>query len=572
MDDGRHQPQDAAGPLEGHQRGPVRVEAVEDLGVDRVRGLQALLVVRVPALRRKLLVPGAVEIRERAGDHVAVLEPRRVGERLEQAPAHDLEALLGAGWPPRGLDAADDVAETVERLPTALPPDFHVIGLRVRRGGGVRRREADHEQAVVDRLRRFGEHLGEGELRLEATRRQVALVMELARVGDPLVDQDQAWPVLGQELAQRVAGTGCTLVIRGDAGVPGGTPQLPGQLTPQRPHERPVRLGHGIARGDFVADEDDAPRRRQLCGAGCPQRVVDARQLARRGAREQVVESEHRMGLAAAEVGLQLHDRIATLTAEPPYRSGQHSLEALGQIRPPEELGRVPVLCRPFAEVRLPEIGRELRLLVTAARHVLVRRCDLAPRLQRSGGGAVDGKARLLPPFAARLFVEADAQQLHLELVYPGGLRGRDGGEQPARRVEHAVCVIAGERFLVRPAVPVTAQLADEAALGRTEDRVERLVPRLPHQLEERGRVPFRDPPLADRWVVDEGPQGSGAHSLRLDRPLYFAFDKGSQPGLQRRKRLADAFVIADSHVTGESTRFAATASTAGLPPWRAGP
>ena len=55
VDHRRHQAQHAAGALELHQRGPVGVEPVEDLRVDRVGRLDALLVVGVAALGRELL-------------------------------------------------------------------------------------------------------------------------------------------------------------------------------------------------------------------------------------------------------------------------------------------------------------------------------------------------------------------------------------------------------------------------------------------------------------------------------------------------------------------------------------
>ena len=96
--------------------------------MDRVCGRDPLFVVGVAALRRELLVLTAVEVGERARDDVAVLEPRRVGERLEQPTADDLEAFLGAGRPPRRLDAPDDVAQPVERLAPALAADLDVGG------------------------------------------------------------------------------------------------------------------------------------------------------------------------------------------------------------------------------------------------------------------------------------------------------------------------------------------------------------------------------------------------------------------------------------------------------------
>ena len=132
-------------------------------------------------------------------------EPGLVGERFEQPPADDLEPLFGAGRPPRRLDASDDVAQAGERLAAALTAHLDVVGLRVRGIGGVRCREADDEQTVAGQLRGFGQRLGEGELGLEAAGRQVALVVKLARVGDPLVNQDQARPVLDEERSRRTS-------------------------------------------------------------------------------------------------------------------------------------------------------------------------------------------------------------------------------------------------------------------------------------------------------------------------------------------------------------------------------
>ena len=114
------------------------------------------------------------------------------------------------------------------------------------------------------------------------------------------------------------------------------------------------------------------------------------------------------MGLAASEVGLELDHRVAALAVQAPHGAGQHALEAVSQVGPSEELDRVPVLVAPLAPVRLPEIGGELGLLVAAAGDVLVGRGDLAPRLERVGGRALDGEAGLLAALAPGLLVEAD--------------------------------------------------------------------------------------------------------------------------------------------------------------------
>ncbi len=52
----------------------------------------------------------------------------------------------------------------------------------------------------------------------------------------------------------------------------------------------------------------------------------------------QVVERDQRVRLAATEVRLQLHDRIATLTAQPPRRVQEQITQTLRQERAPEKL------------------------------------------------------------------------------------------------------------------------------------------------------------------------------------------------------------------------------------------
>ena len=189
VDHRRHQAQHAAGALELHQGRPVGVEAVEDLGVDGVGGLDALLVVGVAALGRELRLLSAVELGEGAGDDIAVPEVRRVGEGLEEAAADDLEALFGGCGPPGGLQTADDVAQAIEGFAAAGAADLDVVGLGVGRAGRIGGGEADDEEAVAGQLGGLGEGLGEAELGLEGAGREIALVVELAGVGDPLVDR-----------------------------------------------------------------------------------------------------------------------------------------------------------------------------------------------------------------------------------------------------------------------------------------------------------------------------------------------------------------------------------------------
>jgi hypothetical protein len=61
VDDGVHQAQDAARALEALEARPVLVEAVEQLGVDRVGLLDAVLVVAIARLAREVVGMAVVE-------------------------------------------------------------------------------------------------------------------------------------------------------------------------------------------------------------------------------------------------------------------------------------------------------------------------------------------------------------------------------------------------------------------------------------------------------------------------------------------------------------------------------
>jgi len=163
---------------------------------------------------------------------------------------------------------------------------------------------------------------------------------------------------------------------------------------------------------------------------GVPARVlqdfVDAEQLTGRGSREKVVQRQHRVGLATAEVRLELYDRIAVLVGKPPHRIREQPLEALGQIRATNELDGLFVLIGALAYMHLPKVRGELGLLVSTAGDVLMRVHDFSPRLQVARRLALDGRARALALLGTQLLVKANAEKLHLDLLDLGRLWGRD--------------------------------------------------------------------------------------------------------------------------------------------------
>ncbi len=92
------------------------------------------------------------------------------------------------------------------------------------------------------------------------------------------------------------------------------------------------------------------------------------------------------MRLAAAEVGLELDDRVAAAIGEALDAANEESAQAFGEEGASEELGRVAVLVGAFAKVHLPEVGGELSLLVTTAGDVGMGRHHLAPGTKRLSG------------------------------------------------------------------------------------------------------------------------------------------------------------------------------------------
>jgi len=233
--------------------------------------------------------------------------------------------------------------------------------------------------------------------------------VKLSRVGYPLVDQNKAGRELVEQLLHLVAGVGGLLVVGADHLVTGLAAQLPGDLAPDRSDDGPVVLRARVAGRHLGADYNGASDLGSHFASGFLQDLLGAGKFGRGCAGEKMVKRQHAVGFAAAEIRLQLDHRVAALPADAAYAVAEELLQSLGDEGAPEELGGVLVLGCRLAQVHLPQIGRELRLLVFAAGHVPVRGDNFAPWLEAALRVALGGGHGVLAHLAPALLVETHA-------------------------------------------------------------------------------------------------------------------------------------------------------------------
>ena len=210
VDDGVHQPQHAARALEALEGRPVLVEAVEQLGVDRVGLLDAVLVAAVAGLAREVVGVRVVHLDEAAGRRADRRE--RVGVGLRRT------AAAGRCGRPRSGDAGRHWSATRRTTfcsrfsasrPCAPPTSSALPATGLGVVAALRRRDRDGEQHARRALDRLGQRLRERELVVERAAGEVVAGDEAARVGDPLVDQDHRRRVRRQQVVQRLARAAC---------------------------------------------------------------------------------------------------------------------------------------------------------------------------------------------------------------------------------------------------------------------------------------------------------------------------------------------------------------------------
>ena len=130
-----------------------------------------------------------------------------------------------------------------------------------------------------------------------------------------------------------------------------------------------------------------------------------------------MIKREHQVRLAAAEIRLELHHRIARIFPEPLERAREQTLETLREESAAKKLHRVAVFVAALAEIDLPQVSGKLSLLVAALRHVAVRRHHLAPRFECALGLTFERSACRAAFLAPHLLVKFQPQQFLLRLL-----------------------------------------------------------------------------------------------------------------------------------------------------------
>ena len=253
-----------------------------------------------------------------------------------------------------------------------------------------------------------------------------------------------------------------------------GAAELPGELAPDRVDLGAVVLDDA-GRAEVVADDGDAVDLGALVAVGEQQLLRLLRELTHRQAGRDVPQRQHRVGLAATEVGLEVDDRRGVVVAgEAAHRPADQVAETFGEVGALEELDRVGVVGVDLAaRGDLVEVGGELGGVEVAGGDVVVRLEHLAPRLEPARClGVVDrGLEDLLVVPVGRDPPQVQADRL--DLVSLRGLAQQR--HQPLSRVERAVGVVVGERAVVRPGVAGVLQLGGERLANPTQGVGERI-------------------------------------------------------------------------------------------------
>ena len=257
------------------------------------------------------------------------------------------------------------------------------------------------------------------------------------------------------------------------------------------------------------------------------------RAVARPGRAGQVMKRQHRMGLAAAEVGLQPDHRIAALAGETRDRRRQYAPETLGRVGDAEEGGRVDVFFATLAPVHEREVRGELGIGKPRFEHVRVGLAHLAPgaqlrpcrRLVEIQFGRFAGSDR---PVGRPLLIVKRIEALSLRV-------GAHGNQKLAHGIEVAQSLArfhrAGE--MRRAVARVEAQRNETARPSEFRVVAKQVVPVVEQRLQERVDIQF---------IAGIGP----ARAARVMAPVvsmsveHVLGDIGAEPLPERLQALLD--------------------------------
>ena len=198
-----------------------------------------------------------------------------------------------------------------------------------------------------------------------------------------------------------------------------------------------------------------------------------------------MMERQHGVRLAAAEIGLKPDDRLPAPAGEACNRRGQDAPQALRRIGDSEERGRITVLLSTITLVDQRQVGRELGIGEARFEHVRMGLADLAPGtepfrrwglLEREGRRCRGGLASARR--ALRLVQSFDDRDLR---------RGTDGRQQFAHGVEVAKRLARSHvSCKVRRAVAGVQRQRDEAPrLAQVRVVAEEIAPLIEQGLQE---------------------------------------------------------------------------------------
>ena len=173
MDDRSHQAQDTTGSLESFQCGPILIQTVKHLRVDRVAGNHSFPILHLAGFHREISLVLVIHLTELRADRIAGL---RVFAVQEEPPAHDLKALVCRHRLPDGLHTSKGMLNGFQGNFSRIAADFD-----------IRLRDRGHHKTVLAGPRCFCHLLDEGDEVVKGSGRQSVCAIQFLCIGHQLV-------------------------------------------------------------------------------------------------------------------------------------------------------------------------------------------------------------------------------------------------------------------------------------------------------------------------------------------------------------------------------------------------